>query len=158
MRILLGLVRMRPLCNCDGDTLPSASSRAIKHTTMRRFRALLLLGSLLTTPVGIMAAVVFPSSTCCCCGTTPGAMCPMHRNTQSRQEKMPCQGAGQSKQCCMCASNPQVQPMIPQFTPNAAEVGYEISFLPSIANEVLLRNVTRLLIRSVSPPEEPPRQ
>ena len=158
MRILRCLVRMRPFCNCDGDTLPSASSRAIKHTTMRRFRALLLLGSLLTTPVSIVAAVVFPSSTYYCCSTAPGATCPMHRTQKSQQEKIPCQGSNQSQPCCMCAPNTTAQPMIPQVTPKATVDVYAISFLPSITYEVTPRHVTGVLIRSISPLEQPPRQ
>jgi len=52
---------------------------------MRRLRALLLLGAMLTNPVGIVAAVVFPASDCCCC-CGAGGMCPMHHG---RDESSP---------------------------------------------------------------------
>ncbi len=83
------------------------SSCVITRGVMRRFRALLLLATLLTTPVSILAASVFPVSECCCCS---GAMCPMHHSEKSQQDKMPCHGTGQSQPTCMCAPSQQAQP------------------------------------------------
>ena len=88
---------------------------------MERFRALLLLSILLTMPVSTLAASVLSVSQCCCCGS--GAMCPMHRNQKSQQEKMPCHGTDQSQPTCMCAPSQQTQSVIPTFAPKATVNG-----------------------------------
>ena len=126
------------------------------RSAMRRLRALMLLGTLLTNPVRIVAAVVFPALGCCCSGA--GGMCPLHRTQKSQSEKTPCQGSNQSQQTSMCAPNAQAQSMVPQFAPKATMDVRAIAFLPSATFEVVLFNAAPVLIRSVSPPDQPPRQ
>jgi len=122
---------------------------------MKRLRALLLLGALLTNPVGIVAAMVFPASDCCCCGA--GGMCPMHHDQKSQKEKIPCQGGNQA-QNCMCAPSQQTQPVIQQVLPEAIVSSGAVLPLPVLTQEIPRSDFKFTLARFTSPPEQPPRQ
>jgi len=128
---------------------------AIMGGVMQRFRALLLLATLLSTPVGVLALSVFPISECCCCCS--GTMCPMHGNQKTQQEKMPCHGSGPSRSTCMCSSSRQAQPVVLQFTSKAVFGGFRVSVVPVVAYKVVLLGSRPSLVRSISPPEQPPR-
>jgi hypothetical protein len=132
--------------------------RACTQSPLHRVRALALLIASLATPVALLAASVFGMSSSICCGSEMGAMCPMHHNQNSKQEKMSCQGRNQAQQTCMCAPHDQSQPMISQFAPKATVEAFAIAFLPRITFEVPLFSAARILIRSISPPDQPPRR
>ena len=121
---------------------------------MRRFRALLLLVTLLASPVGVVTALAFPMLQDCCCS---GAMCPMHRNQKSQQGGMPCQHTNPRQQICTCGPSQQVQVVLPPFAPEAILTTYAIVFRPVTAHEVANFTMEPILIRSISPPDQPPR-
>ncbi len=120
---------------------------------MRRFRALLLLMTLLATPVSVIAASVFPLPECC----TSDTMCPMHRDQDSRQGKAPCHGTDQSRPTCACRSSHQSPSAVPQSAPKATMDHHVVLMSPAITREVELFDSALPRIRFVSPPEQPPR-
>lgn len=48
--------------------------------------------------------------------------------------------------------------MVPQFAPKATMNVYAIAFLPRVTFEVVPFNTALVLIRSIPPPDQPPRQ
>lgn len=121
---------------------------------MRRFRAILLLSTLLIMPASIFAASVLPGAPCSCdCGPA----CPMHRNQKSHQEQTPCQGTRQSQSTCSCGVGQRSEPAIPRFVSRVTIDIQHASFLPTIVEEVRLADSEFALTRFVSPPEQPPR-
>jgi len=86
-------------------------------------------------------------------------MCPMHRNQKSRHDKMPCQGANSSPVTCVCAPSQPSQAMVPSVALYGI-VPIEPSgvYQPPIGGAVVVVRVVPILVRSVSPPDQPPRQ
>ena len=85
-------------------------------------------------------------------------MCPMHRGQKSQHEKMPCRGGNSPPQTCMCAPSQPSQAMLPPvalqgIVPIEPTGLYEMA----IGNAVLVVRVAPILVRSISPPDQPPR-
>jgi hypothetical protein len=118
---------------------------------MKWLRALLLLGTLITSPVGVLAVTVLPASECC------GAMCPMHRNEKPQHERVPCQGGSSSPRTCMCGPSQHAQIVLAQFAPEAILRTHPIVRWPARTLEAVAFNIGPVLIRPVSPPDQPPR-
>jgi hypothetical protein len=122
---------------------------------MRRFRALVLLGTLLALPVSILAGTVCSNSQCCCRGS--GALCPMHRDQKSEQKKIPCRGTDQTPPSCFCAHDQQAPAAIPQFARKATVNVHRALFVPATTYELNLLDSGTAMTRFISPPEQPPR-
>ena len=119
---------------------------------MKWLRALLLLGTLLTSPVGGFAVNVLSAPDCC-----SGAMCPMHRDPKSPHEKRPYQPNDSSQQTCMCGPNQQAHALLPQLFPEAILMAHPTVFQPAITHEGPAFSTRTVLIGSTSPPDQPPR-
>ena len=118
---------------------------------MKWLRALLLLGTLLTSPAGVFAGIVLPASECC------GAICPMHRNEKPQHQRVPCQGGNSSPQTCLCAPSRHAQIVRAQFAPEAILTTHSIARWPAMTLEAAAFNIGPVLIRPISPPDQPPR-
>jgi hypothetical protein len=118
---------------------------------MKWLRALLLLVTVLTNPVGGFAANVLFAPDCC-----GGAMCPMHRDPKSPHER-PRQAHDSSQQTCMCGPSQQAHALLPQLSPEAILMAHPILFQPVITHEGPAFSTRTVLIRSGSPPDQPPR-
>lgn len=120
---------------------------------MQRLRALLLLGTLLTNLVGLVAAAVFPASQCCC-----GAkMCPMHRNQASNKKKMLCGAPAESQPKCTCGVRQESQPVVQQVLPKATLNPWAILTAPIVEDAMPVSGFVSLLLRTIAPPRQPPR-
>jgi len=129
----------------------------LRRIVLRRIRALVLLSALLSPVGGAVTAAVFPqNASCSCCG---GAMCPMHRSEKSQHRKPLCGGENSSQpQTCMCAPSQPTQAMLPPVALQAI-VPVEPAGLhqPPIGDTVGMLHAAPILVRSVSPPDQPPR-
>jgi hypothetical protein len=83
-------------------------------------------------------------------------MCPMRRDPKSPHEK-PRQANDSSQQTCMCGPNQRAQALLPQLTPEAILMAQPILFQPAITLEGAAFSTGILRIRSISPPDQPPR-
>jgi hypothetical protein len=119
---------------------------------MKRVRALLVLGTLLVTPIGIPVAFAF--SPCDCCKTA--TIC-APRNDQSRKQNLPCDGFGHSQQTCMCAPAQHTQPAILSFAPKATIGAGAVLLPPVVVLELSVFSLGPPLSRFHSPPKQPPR-
>jgi hypothetical protein len=84
-------------------------------------------------------------------------MCPMHRDPKSPDEKRPSQANDSQRQSCMCGPNQRAQPLLPQLAPEAILMAHPILFHPAITLEGAAFSTGILRIRSISPPDQPPR-
>src|SRR5580700_4510799 len=119
---------------------------------MKWLRLSLLLGTLLTSPLGAFAGILLPVSDCC-----SGAMCPMHRDPQSPHEKKPSQASDSPQQTCMCGPNQRAQVLLPQLSPQAILMAHPILFQPANTRSGSAFSTAIARIRSISPPDQPPR-
>jgi len=119
---------------------------------MKWLRASLLLGTLLISPLGAFAGILLPVSDCC-----SGAMCPMHRDQKSPHEKKPSQASDSPQQTCMCGPNHQAHALLPQLASEAILMAQPILFQPAITHEGSAFSTAIARIRSISPPDQPPR-
>lgn len=134
-----------------GEATPRAACDTI-HLHMNRLRALLLLGTLLTSPVGGLAWGAASAADCC-----GGTMCPMHREPKSPHEKKPGQTNDSPRQTCMCGPGQRTRALLPQLTPEAILTAHPILFQRAITHEGVAFTTGAVLIRSAAPPDQPPR-
>jgi len=132
---------------CDCDKISS---------TVRRLRALVLLGVMLAAPGGAVAALVSPASQNCC-RSCCGPMCQMNHHQKSQHGDMPCHGSNSSHDICMCSSN-QTGPALPgPFTAEKLPAVQPVALPGLISHEVAAFIERTVLVRPVSPPDQPPR-
>src|ERR1700730_16521345 len=118
---------------------------------MKRLRALLLLATLLTSAVGGLAVNVLPAPHCC-----GGSLCPMHRDPQSARDKRP-PGNDSSPQTCMCGPHQKTFALLPRLSPEAILMAPPILFQPASTLEGPVFSTGTVRIRTISPPDQPPR-
>src|ERR1700733_2911883 len=86
---------------------------------MRRIRALLLLATILSSPIVAFAEAIPQSTGCCCSGT----MCPMHKSGSSRQgpQGKPICGVtkGIAEECQMSTCDPHSDSRVLRSAPEA---------------------------------------
>ena len=121
---------------------------------MQKLRALLLSGTLLTNPVGLVAAAVFSASPRCCCGAK---MCPVHCNQASNKKKMLCSGPAESQPKCTCGVRQESQPIVQQVLPKATLNCWAILTAPAVEHAMPVRAFVSLLFGTIAPPKQAPR-
>jgi hypothetical protein len=138
----------------DGQARNRDAAVLLFAVVKRRLPALLLLSILFTSPAGMTLASVCDSPACCGCART----CPMHRSRKSQQEKLTCHGSNPAGRTCACGATQRTQPVVIPFAPKAILKACGIEFLPAPANETAVECPRALLpIRSIAPPDQPPR-